>query len=73
MTISPDTELNMACLGCQVENVRTLFMEITRASQEGEQAASEMSKEIMSKWNTFVTVGAGKGGIYTCQPCFKTS
>ena len=24
-----DTELNMACLGYQVENVRTLFMEIT--------------------------------------------
>ena len=68
-----DTELNMACLGYQVENVRTLFMEITRASQKGEQAASEMSKEIMSKWSTFVPVGAGKGGIYICLPCFKTS
>ena len=61
-----DTELNMACLGYQVENVRTLFMEITRASQRGEQVASEMSKEIMSKWSTFVSVGADKGGIYTC-------
>ena len=68
-----DTELNMACLGYQVENVCTLFMEITRASQKGEQAASEMSKEIMSKWRTFVPVGAGKGGMYTCVPCFKTS
>ena len=68
-----DTELNMACLGYQVENVRTLFMEITRASQRGEQVASEMSKEIMSKWSTFVPVGAGKGGICTRQLCFKTS
>lgn len=56
----------MACLDYQVENVRTLLMEITRASQKGEQEASEMSIEIMSKWSTFVSVGAGKGGIYTC-------
>ena len=63
----------MTCLGYQVENVRTLFMEITRASQKGGQAASEMSKEIVSKWSTLVPVGAGKGGIYTCLPCFKTS
>ena len=40
-----DTELDMACLGCQVENVRTLFMEITRASQKGQQVASEVSKK----------------------------
>ena len=64
-----DTKLNMACLGYQVENVRTL----TRASQRGEQVALEMSKEIMSKWSTFVPVGAGKGGICPCQLCFKTS
>ena len=44
------------CLGYQVENVCTLFMEITRASQKGEQAASEMSEEIMSKWSTFAPV-----------------
>ena len=25
----------------------------------------------MSKCNTFVPVGAGKAGIYTCLPCFK--
>lgn len=33
----------------------------------------EMSKEIMSKWNTLVPVGAGKGGMYTCLPHFKIS
>ena len=33
----------------------------------------EMSKEIMSKWNTLIPVGAGKGGIYTFQPHFKIS
>ena len=44
-----------------------------KASQLGEQAASEMRKEIISKWSTFAPVGAGKGGIYTCLTCFKTS
>ena len=29
-------------------------------------------QKFMSKWSTFVPVGAGKGGIYTCLPCFKT-
>ena len=33
----------------------------------------EMSKEIMSKWNTLVPVGAGKGGIYTCLTYFEIS
>lgn len=36
-------------------------------------ATLEMSKEIMSKWNTLVPVGAGKGGMYTCLPHFKIS
>jgi len=36
-------------------------------------ATLEMSKEIMSKWNTLVLVGAGKGGMYTCLPHFKIS
>ena len=31
----------------------------------------EMGKEILSKCNTFVPVGAGKAGIYTCLSCFK--
>ena len=33
----------------------------------------EMGKEILSKYNTFVPVGAGKAGIYTCLSCFKIS
>ena len=36
-------------------------------------AILEMGKKIMSKCNTFVPVGAGKVGIYTCLPCFKIS
>ena len=35
--------------------------------------ALEMSKEIMSKWNTNIPVGAGNGGIYTCLSRFKIS
>ena len=35
-------------------------------------ATLDMSKEIMSKWNTLVPVGAGKGGKYSCLPRFKT-
>ena len=34
-------------------------------------ASLDMSKEIMSKWNTLVPVGAGMGGKYSCLPHFK--
>ena len=34
-------------------------------------ASLDMSKEIMSQWNTLVPVGAGKGGKYSCLPHFK--
>ena len=56
-----DTELNMpmACFGDREENVRTLYMEIARASQGGRGAILEMSKEIMSNCNRFVPVGKG--------------
>ena len=63
----------MACFGDRVENVRTLYMEIARASQRGRGAILEMSKEIVSNCNRFVPVGTGKAGIYTCLPCFKIS
>ena len=36
-----------------------------RTGKPERRATLEMGKEIMSKWNTFVPVGTGKGGKYT--------
>ena len=71
MTMCPR---NMACFGDRVENVTCAHpVHGNRKGKPERGATLGMSKEIMSKWNTFVPVGAGKAGIYTCLPYFKIS
>ena len=48
-----DTELNMARFGDRVENMRTLFVEIARASQRGERHWTWVKKSCQSGTHSF--------------------